>query len=98
MLAAHHRLFIYEDIDNPSRTVSLTKALERLSSANLGFDDITDTEKQKIQKAVDLRNKITHFEFDCSPEYAGAKFAEVFALVTFLQARHLNVEIDSLTN
>jgi hypothetical protein len=96
MLAAHHRLFIYEDIDSPSKTVSISKAIERLSNPELGFSDISNTEKQKIGKAIDLRNRITHFEFDCSPEYAGAKFAEVFGLVTYLQSRHLKVELDSL--
>lgn len=96
MLEKHHRLFIYEDIDKPTKTVSVSKAIERLSNRELGFSDITETEKKKISKAIELRNKITHFEFDCSAEYAGAKFAEVFGLVTFLQARHLDIELDAL--
>lgn len=80
LLVKQHPLFIYEDIDSPTKTVSLTAALQRLCNPQFRFEEITETERRKISKAVDLRNQITHSEFDCSSEYAAAKFAEVFWL------------------
>lgn len=96
ILAKQHPLFVYEDIDAPKKTVSLTLAMDRLSRPELGIDLLSDGERKRITKAVELRNQITHSGFECSVEYAGAKFAEVFGLDIFLEARHFDLEIDAL--
>ncbi len=96
ILAKQHPLFVYENIDAPSKTVSLTLAMDRLSKPEFGPDLLSRGERKRIAKAVELRNQITHSSFECSAEYAAAKFAEVFALDIFLEARHFGLEIDAL--
>ena len=96
ILAKQHPLFVYEDIDKPAKTISLTLAMERLSRPDFGVDTLSAGERHRISKAVELRNQITHSGFECTAEYAGAKFAEVFGLDIFLEARHFDLEIDAL--
>ncbi len=96
ILAKQHPLFVYENIDAPSKTVSLTLAMDRLSKPEFGVDLLSSGERKRIAKAVELRNQITHSSFECSADYAAAKFAEVFALDIFLEARHFELEIDAL--
>jgi hypothetical protein len=60
---------IYENIDHPRNTVSITQALARIENPNILGITIPEDEKKKIKTAVDLRNQITHFEFEFSEEY-----------------------------
>jgi len=94
LLRRGHPIFIYENIDNPRNTVSIVQALSRIPRV-LGVT-IPDDEKRKILKAVELRNKITHFEFELTEESAMAKFSEIFAFLVYFQGRHLKVEVEDI--
>lgn len=89
-----HPLFIYENIDNPKNTVSVTKAIERLSDENIGNITFTHTEKSGMKPAIKLRNDITHSEFELSIDYAQAHFFKVLSLLTTIQRRYFGSQID----
>jgi len=99
LLRREHPAFIYENIDSPRNTISITQTLARIENKSILGITIPVDEKRKIAKAVELRNKITHFEFELSEEYAMAKFSEIFAFLVYFQGRFLKVEVeDILTN
>jgi predicted RNA-binding Zn-ribbon protein involved in translation (DUF1610 family) len=91
-----HPILIFDNVDNPKNTVSLTQALDRLRNSSIGNISFSESERQKIQRAIDLRNQMTHSEFVLKPEYATAKFFEVFAFIVYFQARHLHNEIETI--
>jgi len=96
LLRREHPVLIYVNIDNPRNTVSITQALARVENAKILGIAIPDEEKRKITKAVDLRNQITHFEFELTEEYAMVKFSEIFAFLVYFQGRHLKVEVEDI--
>jgi predicted RNA-binding Zn-ribbon protein involved in translation (DUF1610 family) len=91
-----HPILIYDNVDNPKNTVGPIQALDRLRNSSIGNLSFSIKEQRKIQKAIDLRNQMTHSEFILKPEYATAKFFEVFAFVVHFQARHLQNEIETI--
>jgi hypothetical protein len=91
-----HPILIFDNVDNPKNTVGPTQALDRLRNSSIGNISFSENERRKIQKAIDLRNQMTHSEFILRPEYATAKFFEVFAFVVHFQARHLQNEIETI--
>ncbi|WP_232428192.1 hypothetical protein [Photobacterium marinum] len=91
-----HPLFIYENIDNPKNTVSVTKAIERLSNPKIGNISFTKNEKNGMTSAIKLRNQITHSEFELSVEYARAQFFKVFSLIATVQRRHFEIQVEDI--
>lgn len=91
-LRREHPLLIYENVDNPQNTVSLSKALPRIEQL-LGKPFSAD-EKREIRNAVKMRNEIMHHEFDITEELAMAKFSELFAFWASFQSRHLSIEVE----
>jgi len=91
-----HPLFIYENIDSPKNTVSVTKAIERLSNPSIGNIQFTDNEKKGMASAIKLRNQITHSEFELSVDYAQAKFFKVFSLIVTVQRRHFDIQVEDI--
>lgn len=91
-----HPVFIYEDIDKRKHTVSLSGALLRLQSAEIAGIPLAQHELAQIERIIELRNRITHSEFELKAPYAEAKFFEVFALVARFQGQHLDTEIDRI--
>jgi len=91
-----HPILIFDNVDNPKNTVGPIQALDRLNNPSIGNISFTENERTKIQKAIKLRNQMTHSEFILRPEYATAKFFEVFAFVVHFQARHLQNEIEAI--
>lgn len=96
LLRREHPILIYENIDNPRNTVSITQALARIENDKILGIKIPDDEKLKISRAVNLRNQITHFEFELKEEYAISKFSEIFAFLVYFQGRYLKVEIENI--
>ena len=96
LLRRIHPVLIYEDIDAPKNTVRLNVALKRLENPKIGNIAFAIDEKNRILKAIELRNQIMHSEFELKPEYAAAKFFELFAFVVHFQGRHLATEIESI--
>ena len=96
LLRREHPVLIYENIDNPRNTMSITKALARIENAKILGITIPEDEKRKIIKAVEVRNQITHFEFELTEQYAMAKFSEIFAFLVYFQGRYLSVEVEDI--
>ncbi|CAK1724170.1 DUF4145 domain-containing protein [Vibrio crassostreae] len=91
-----HPLFIYENIDNPKNTVSVTKAIDRLSNPNIGNISFIESEKKGMNSAIKLRNQITHSEFELSVDYAQAQFFKVFSLIATVQRRHFDTQVEDI--
>ena len=90
-LQMQHPIFIFEDIDKPKSTVSLTLCLERLKSiANVEIDE---KEERAIKRASAQRNKIVHHEYDFNPDYYRSVFVELFEFVHYFYAKHLSGEL-----
>ena len=91
VLQLQHPLFIFENIDNPKNTVSLTLCLERLKSiANIPIDE---KEERAIKRASTQRNKIVHHEYELNPDYYRAVFIELFEFVHYFHAKHFPGEL-----
>lgn len=91
-----HEAFIYENIDNPKKTISITTAIERLENSKIGKSKISEKDKGYIRHAIKLRNTITHSKFELTEHYAGAKFFELFGFIVHFQSFNLNVEIEDI--
>ncbi len=96
LLRREHHLLIFDNIDSPKNTISIKQALCRIENANILGLIIPEEEKRKIKHAVDIRNKITHFEFEVSEEFAMVKFSEIFAFLVYFQGRFLKVEVEDI--
>lgn len=96
LLRREHHLLIFDNIDTPKNTISLNQALSRIENANILGLTIPEEEKKKIKHAVSIRNKITHFEFEVSEEFAMARFSEIFAFLVYFQGRFLKVEVEDI--
>lgn len=91
-----HPMFVYEDLDSPKNTISPMKAFNRLNNPLISKVKLSEAERRKLSSAIELRNQMTHSEFTLWPEYAMAKYFEVFGFVSFFQASHLNCEIETI--
>jgi predicted RNA-binding Zn-ribbon protein involved in translation (DUF1610 family) len=91
-----HPILVYENIDVPKHTVGPLQALDRLNHPQIADAKFSETERRRIKNAINLRNQMTHSEFTLKPEYATAKFFEIFGFVTFFQARHFECEIEDI--
>lgn len=89
-------ILVYENIENPRNTVSVTKAIQRLEQPMIKGLIFGEDEKNKIIKAIELRNKITHADFEFDELYAEKKYFELFAFVTYFHARYLHTEIENI--
>ena len=83
-----HPIFIYESVDRSEKTLTVRGALNRLCNPEIGNISITDVEKGKIEKAVKLRNELTHFEFNHSHDQIELRFAEIFSFMIFFYRNH----------
>ncbi len=96
LLKEIHEAFIYENIDNPKNTVSISLAIKRLENTNIGNTKLSDKDKRRIKQAINLRNQITHSEYELTSHHAEAKYFELFGFVVHFQQFHLNVEIEDI--
>jgi hypothetical protein len=91
VLQLQHPLFIYEDIDNPKNTASLTLCLSRLKS--IAKVEVDEKEERAIRRASTQRNKIVHHEHELNPDYYRSVFVELFEFIHYFHAKHLNLEL-----
>lgn len=91
VLQLEHPLFIFENIDNPKNTVSLTLCLDRLKS--IAKIQIDEKEERAIKRASSQRNKIVHHEHELNPDYYRSVFVELFEFVHYFHAKHLPGEL-----
>jgi hypothetical protein len=91
VLQQQHPLFIYEDIDNPKHTASLTLCLARLKS--IAKVEVDEKEERAIKRASAQRNKIVHHEHELNPDYYRSVFVELFEFIHYFHAKHLQGEL-----
>ncbi len=86
-----HPAFIYESVDKRERTVNVRTALNRMTDTEIGKLTISEAERKKIEKAFELRNELTHFEFNHEHDHIELKFAEIFSFLIFFYRRYLGI-------
>lgn len=91
ILRNEHEILIYENIDQKKNTVSLSQGLERLKSiVNINIDI---KEEKIIKRAINYRNKITHFEYDFNKHEFKNIYIELFEFVHYFHYKHLKNEL-----
>lgn len=91
ILREEHSILVYENIDSPKNTVSLSKALERaIAIAQVNIDE---QEKKIIQSAINQRNMIVHYEYDLKPEYFKKIFLQLFEFIHYFHFKHIKAEL-----
>ena len=85
-----HPILIFENIDHPTRTVSLEQALSRLSM--VADVKVGEKEKLNIRRAADYRNRVVHYEFELSRFECKKIFAQLFEFVHFFHKKYLKRE------
>lgn len=91
LLEKEHSLLIYENIDNPRNTVTLTLALERLNS--ITSIEISESEQKIIRRASLLRNKIVHHEYELNTNYFRSVYLDLFEFTHYFHTKHLDGEL-----
>ena len=91
VLRQEHPILIYENVDNPSYTVSLSQCLVRLK--NIANVDINKKEEKIIKRAISQRNKIVHYEYEINYFHQRSVFVELFEFVHYFHKRHVGSEL-----
>lgn len=95
-LRKEHPLFVFQNIDKPGtaekpgQTVSLETALARLQSAKV---PLKPADLQAIGKAVEWRNKITHYEFSLFLSEVESIYALLFEFIHSFHMRELESDV-----
>ncbi|WP_028955018.1 hypothetical protein [Sulfitobacter sp. 20_GPM-1509m] len=95
-LADIHPVLIYENIDNPKRSVTIGIAISRLTNKSIGKIEFTIKDKKRLDRAIAIRNEITHSDFSLNFSQVEANFHEVFAFLAEFNRRHLETNIDEI--
>lgn len=95
-LLKEHPLFVFQNIDKPGtaekpgQTVSMETALARLQSARVALNP---SDLQAISKAVEWRNKITHYEFSLFLNEVKSVYALLFEFIHSFHLRELESDV-----
>jgi hypothetical protein len=81
-----HPLFVYENVDKPTRTVGLDLAVKRLAS--LGKLSLTPDERRALDLAKEARDQITHYEVDQEVEHLKLSFSRLLGFLTDFYDSH----------
>ncbi len=76
-LAEVHPTFIRQVLENPSTTVGIETAFERLSDREIRGVSFSENDKKRLRTAVKLRNSIAHGSGSLNEMALAAKFFEV---------------------
>lgn len=91
VLRRENEIFIYENIDKPKNTVSVTTAIHRLK--NIVKIDIDENDERIIKRAIELRNLITHFELELNIRELSTIYVIVFEFLYSFHHRFLGEEL-----
>lgn len=94
LLASHHRILVYENIDHPKNTVSLQQGLDRLIS--LDSISIDEKERNSIVSAVKFRNNIVHYEYNLNEKQAETIYCELFEFIHFFYRKHIKSDLQDI--
>ena len=95
-LADIHPVLIYENIDIPKRSVTIGTAIGRLTNKRIGRIEFTTKDNKRLNRAIAIRNEITHSDFSLNLSQVEANFHEVFAFLAEFNRRHLETNIDEI--
>lgn len=95
-LADIHPVLTYENIDNPKRSVTIPIAISRLTNKRIGKIEFTAKDNKRLNRAIAIRNEITHSDFSLNLSQVEANFHEVFAFLAEFNRRHLETNIDEI--
>ncbi len=91
VLKKEHPILIYENVDNPKNTVSISQALERLISiSNIQIDE---KEKRLIKKAIVYRNLVLHYELSFNHLELKSNYVQLFEFVHYFHKKHANKDL-----
>lgn len=91
-LHREHPSLIYENLDKPRNTVTIEKALLRLSH-HVSSVQISQDDKRIIELARDWRNTIVHFEFDFPVDQLKSVFARLFGFLSNFYLENFNTSL-----
>ncbi|WP_028864525.1 DUF3644 domain-containing protein [Psychromonas aquimarina] len=93
-LANHSSLLLYENVDEPKKSVSMKSCLKRLSHIN------QTPEQSKVQKslrrAMELRGKIMHHEFETNEMAVKSDFVRLCSLIHELRIEVYNEPLSAI--
>jgi hypothetical protein len=78
-LANHSSLLLYESVDHPKKTVSMSSCLLRL--AHLGQSPAQGKDGKSLERAIELRNKIVHHEYETNEMAIKVDFVRLCGLL-----------------
>ena len=91
VLKLEHPVLVYENVDKPKNTVSISQALERLISiTNIKIDE---KEKRLISKAINYRNQVLHYEVTYNHFELKTNYVQLFEFVHYFHKKHLNKDL-----
>jgi hypothetical protein len=85
-LQAAHPVFIYENVDRPGNTVSLSQAVTRITGA--ARIQLTVREQRSIRKAQRWRDAIVHYEFEMSAYEVESVYVQLFEFLMRFHDEH----------
>jgi hypothetical protein len=88
-----HPVFIYDDIEKRTNTITISKALSRIQDPAIGNIQFTEHQKSGIKSAIHIRNAFVHSELHLTPQHAEANFFIVFELLVEIQKTILGYDI-----
>lgn len=81
-----HPVLLYESVDTPRKSVSMSQAVTRITGA--ARIPLTPRELRTIRKASQWRDQFVHFEFEVSPYQVKTVYAQLFELITRFHNDH----------
>lgn len=84
-LHQEHELLLWENVDQPGKTVSLEKAITRLTRSGVVVET---SELNAIRTAIRWRNNITHFEVDLIAEEVRENYLLIFEFLDSFHQQH----------
>ncbi|UES56044.1 hypothetical protein GFK91_10750 [Roseibium aggregatum] len=97
-LAEIHPVLIYENIDDPKRTVSIRTATNRLTNKKIGKLEFTERDQRRLQRAISIRNELTHSDFSINLAQVKANFHEVFAFLAEFNRKSFSINMDEIVD
>jgi hypothetical protein len=96
VLKTHHPILIYENIDNPKNTVSISQALDRL--INISKIQLDTKEVLLIRRAIKYRNLVLHYEVSFNANAFNKIYNQIFEFMHYFHTRHLNSDLHNHIN
>jgi len=93
LLLSENEMLIYDNIDKPNlnKTVGINTALNRLEKFKI--IDIESSDKVRLGKIINFRNKITHFEYHLDKNQAHDYYIRLFEFVHYFYTKYLKIDL-----